>query len=542
MNKYPRYILWLLSAALLFACTERQPTEIRQNRRPETHLFLYPGSVGLDTTLSTQILHWWGDDPDGRVMGYYYRWNFDQELHWTRSEYDTFLVPIRQKYDAFSFYVQAVDNSAQWIYPVLMTSAIDDECFQDVGSQKEIYDAADIIAHQGEREGIQSPLGSKLFSLSENDIFILPPTDTIGAVDNSPASLIFPIRNSKPKVQFVYESNPPDSIYAETFTTRSFFWTANDSDGIETITSFYYYLADANEMPPQSFDAWTAKLPGEQKSVTLRNIEQGFHVFYLAVEDIAGELGPVIRYPAPKGQWYVRQPFGEVLLVDDYEPQYDIGTWSTDYYHGIFDTLSGVAGAYSVWDIEELVPYSVTDIYETLNFFDRVIWYGDADPHFQTTAGSIFRYIMQGKKMLISSVSPTRVIDGVDSLYMFLKNDSLQLIDEVLAVDIGRAGKSSIMISQLPDQYPDLKLAYYVSYIDALLPSMVADSLYVLDKAPRGSTIVPCMGIKYPKGSTAQFIYLNFPLHYTFDFENINTPENRNAVEIIRKFIFDGSL
>lgn len=534
----------ILSLILLITCATDQPTEIHGNRRPETHLFLMPGAAGLDTTLSTQIVHWWGDDPDGQVTGYYYSWDFYQKekpdsFCWTTAEYDTFLVPIRQKYDAFNFIVKAVDNFARWDYPALSKSNIDDEIFQDNGAIIGAYDADDQVMSDGRNSGIQTPINGKLVVLEENDIYKLPPTDTTGAVDPTPASLIFPIRNSKPRVQFVYESNPPDTIYAETFTTRSFFWTANDSDGIETITTFYYFLADENEAPPISKENWTGKLLGKQKSVTLRNISPGNHVFYLIAEDIAGELSPIIRYPASKGQWYVKAPYGELLLIDDYEPHHDIGTWTTSFYKGVLDTLSGVAGFYSVWNIEKRVPYSVVDIFATMDFFDKVIWYTDPDPHFQTTASSIYRYIISGKKLLITSVSPTQYIDGRDSLYMFLKSDSLMLLDGVLDVDIGRASSDSYAKSKLPDRYPDLKLAYYISWIDALIPSAIVDSLYVLDRAPRPSTIVPCVGIKYPKGQSTKFIFLNFPLHYCYDINKPDRAENSNAIQFLRKFLFE---
>ncbi|MEE4312458.1 MAG: hypothetical protein V2J62_11385 [candidate division KSB1 bacterium] len=537
-------ILILTMFVMLLTCTSNNPTEIIGNRRPDTHLFLYPGIAGLDTTLSTQILHWWGDDPDGQVMGYYYSWDFYQEasadsFQWTTEEYDTFLVPIRQKYDEFEFFVKAVDNSALWDYPELKKSNTDNEYFQDSGEIPGQYDAGDIPYYFGGISGIQTAMGAPLEDLEEFDIYKLPPTDTTGAVDATPADLNFPVRNSKPSVRFVYESNPPDSIYAETFTTRTFFWTANDSDGIETITNYYYYLADPGETPPSDVKEWPNRLPGLQKNVTLRNLSEGFHVFYLAVEDIAGDLSPVIRYPAEKGRWYVKEPYGDLLLVDDYEPYQDIGTWTTDFYNGVLDTMTGVNGFYSNWKVESLVPYSVTDIFETMNFFDKVIWYGDSNPHFQTTASSIYRYIASGKKIMINSVSPTRVVDGTDSLYLFLKSDSLAILDGVLATDIGRASKNSVLESQLPETYPDLTLANFISYIDALIPSALSDSLYLLDKPPRGSTIQPCLGIRYPKGGPDQFIYLNFPLHYAYDVENPERAENAAVIELLRQFLAD---
>ncbi len=92
------------------------------NQSPETFLFLFPAPdtvevdssdfIGIATTASKQILHWWGDDKDGQVVGYYYQWDYQDKPVWTTSEYDTFFVPIRSSYDEFTFRVWAVDNDS----------------------------------------------------------------------------------------------------------------------------------------------------------------------------------------------------------------------------------------------------------------------------------------------------------------------------------------------------------------------------------------------------------------------------------------------
>jgi len=93
------------------------------NKPPETYLFLFvspdttttPDSLqgpGIDTTASKQILHWWGEDIDGEVVGYFYQWDYQQKAVYTKSEYDTFYVPIRSSYDEFTFKVWAVDNDS----------------------------------------------------------------------------------------------------------------------------------------------------------------------------------------------------------------------------------------------------------------------------------------------------------------------------------------------------------------------------------------------------------------------------------------------
>ena len=61
-------------------------------------------------TTSRQELHWWGDDPDGEIVGYKYKWSSDTAWTFTDLESGIFYVPIRSELDIFSFEVRAVDN------------------------------------------------------------------------------------------------------------------------------------------------------------------------------------------------------------------------------------------------------------------------------------------------------------------------------------------------------------------------------------------------------------------------------------------------
>jgi len=53
------------------ACNDRVTDALKKNQPPETHLFLQPDNeIAMST--SRQILHWWGDDADGRAAGFVY--------------------------------------------------------------------------------------------------------------------------------------------------------------------------------------------------------------------------------------------------------------------------------------------------------------------------------------------------------------------------------------------------------------------------------------------------------------------------------------
>jgi hypothetical protein len=126
-----RYFLFIISIILVISCAE-QPTQAPVgNLPPDTHLFLVmPDSTTLpDTTSSRQQLYWWGQDPDGEVVGYQYNWDFDTTWVYTNQESETFYLPLREPFDVFTFRVRAIDDAgaidptpAELTFPVFNTA------------------------------------------------------------------------------------------------------------------------------------------------------------------------------------------------------------------------------------------------------------------------------------------------------------------------------------------------------------------------------------------------------------------------------------
>ena len=67
----------------------------------------------LQTVLaSTQTMTWWGEDQDGDVIGYYYKWRHEPEWTYTTNESESFIIPIRTAFDIFGFAVKAMDSDS----------------------------------------------------------------------------------------------------------------------------------------------------------------------------------------------------------------------------------------------------------------------------------------------------------------------------------------------------------------------------------------------------------------------------------------------
>ena len=131
-------------------------------------------------TTSKQELHWWGEDVDGEIIGYYYKWNVDSTWSFTSKESGIFYVPIRSDLDVFWFEIKAVDNDT---------------------------------------------------------LIDLTPARIVLPIRNSKPTIDFRFR-SNPS----FDDIGTDTSF--TFPTRTFVWDVQDQDGPETITDIFYALDD----------------------------------------------------------------------------------------------------------------------------------------------------------------------------------------------------------------------------------------------------------------------------------------------------------
>ena len=443
------------------------------NQSPETFLFLFPapdaidedssGTTGIATTASKQILHWWGDDKDGQVVGYYYQWDYQDKPIWTTLEYDTFFVPIRSSYDEFTFRVWAVDNDS--------------------------------------------------------------------LIDPTPAVQTFPVYNSMPEIEFKLNSNPPapagnPDVTAYTFPTRTFIWDVSDPDGIETVTKIYYALDDTN--------SWT-ELAGDNRSITLSSLEPGEHRFFLKAEDIAGAQSNIISFPDPDDDdipntWMVKEPIGDVLLVNDYA--LDQNTHEVQsIYENMLKNIVGDEG-YSVWEIgttsnpeinpQNSLPYTTADIKANLFYFRKIIWFSYYGRTNISEAGlSLTQYMAEGGNVFITNgneVSP-------DTLWTFTDIDSVYKLNPGGRLLSGLKVLASFTNTP-EDSLRDLELARLVAVrVSALIPGSNSDVVYRMEPDSIASTPVPykgspAVGLRYEVG-LGKSIYFSLPFHDLYGKSNL---------------------
>ncbi|MGF1670469.1 MAG: hypothetical protein ACFCU6_08485 [Balneolaceae bacterium] len=150
--RYCGLLLIIFCPALLFysGCETNLDGQLKENIPPRTFLTVDEINLEDENRLSSQInISWWGDDPDGFVVGFEVAVDDSSEANWlftTRTD-STFLLPITpgQDFDDVLFCVRAIDNE--------------------------------------------------------------------GAKDPDPACVVFPIKNSPPFVQFLANETPPDTTF-----------------------------------------------------------------------------------------------------------------------------------------------------------------------------------------------------------------------------------------------------------------------------------------------------------------------------------------
>ncbi len=493
-------IFSLLVIAVIFigSCSKEHPSQPNRHSSPETYLSLTPDTT-LRRTTSQQHIHWWGVAPDGLVIGYFVSLD---SVTWTFTTQNDSLFSLRLNTidTTYTFYVSAVNNYGNGIYD------------------------------------FQTPWGPEPFTdLNGNNHWDAgEPFIDLGEVDPTPASLQFPIRNTPPAVSFVLKSDVPETTY----TVATFQWSGSDLDGNETITNYYYALDDTSHL-----SSWKP-LSGGLNNVTLfkkDGLVEGSHVFYLRAKDVAGAFSKTVRMPDTTKTWYVKEPKGDFLIINDIQ-FVDPKASAEAKYKGILDTLlNGRLGTKDILNIKvgstatsrgKFVPALINPTFtETLKLFKYVFWFGDNTPSLEIAQTSIPGFIKSGGKVFFCSGFPENV-SGQGSLVDFAP---IQNVENSFFAQKLFQNESMLPVADL--SYPILSRdtindAGIYQFPRGIIPKIDADTLYKMQSSSRWSG-QPVMGVrgKDLSGQT-NFVLIAAMLH------RFATPP-KNMAALFRKVFAD---
>jgi hypothetical protein len=466
------YFLFLLILIFSLSCSEKHSDEPKANNSPETFISLFPdGEMSL--TQSKQHLHWWGTDVDGLVVGFFI--SFDS-THWSfTSKNDSIFTLFLTRTDtSYKFYAAAVDNQGNGVYD--SQTGYGPEPFTDLNGNGR-WDAGE-------------------------------PFIDCGAIDQKPASIKVPIKNSPPVVSFVIQSDVPDT----TFPVASFSWTGTDPDGDETISKYYYVLDDTTKK-------WN-ELSGKTTFLTLfkkDGITQGNHCLYLRALDIAGAYSKTVRMPDDKNKYfYIKEPVGDILIVDDY------GTVdnSESFYNALFDTLgNGKFKKHDVLDIKYgltsitkpkyLPPFVNPTLTEIFKLFKYIFWYSDNSPSLEVAQRTLPDFKKAGGKVLFTAAFPENPGESMGSVVDFAPIDGISST----TISFIPQGVQMLPDAQNAVNYPALTRdqgLVPVVFIRSLVPKIDARVMYTLQSYFLW-TGNPVLGVK--DADKPSFILVGVPLH-----------------------------
>lgn len=497
MKRFSIIIIILILTSIFYSCSETMVGNKVENLPPETKIFLFPDTLyGISKQKSKLSVNWWGDDPDGFVIGYYIKWE-NEPWNFTTKTDSVFTLAISGSDTSYSFYVAAVDNSGNGSYD------------SQVIRNNENYGPEPFTDSNG--NGIYD----------EGETFI-----DIGNIDPTPAMFKFPIKNTPPEVSFQKNSEVPET----TFTAASFAWNASDIDGDETVEKVYIALNDTSSFvelpgyvrfitimaqPPfnsnlTNADIYLGSTLNQKYSAQLPNLRlDNQNIFYLKVKDIAGAFSKTITMPDSTKKWFVKKPKGEILLIDDYA----IADNAEKFYLAMFDSL-GLSNKIDYLDIKYgktsttpglLLPKFINPTFTaTLKLFKSVFWFTDNDPSLEIAQLTLRSYTEGSGKVLLSMIFPQTF--DTRSLGDFLPIDSvspvpINFIPVNTPVNLTSDGLSLGYPQLQRDASPSP-----VARIRTFFPnSAAAKSLYTL-----GLSGNPIIGFK---DNESKRIFIGLPLH-----------------------------
>jgi len=229
--------------------------------------------------------------------------------------------------------------------------------------------------------------------------FYVRSIDAFGLKDPTPATLIYPIKNSPPVCNFLIPQGTPSFPSKNTlksFPAFKFYWNGSDPDGNNNLDHFELFLNDTNAapviIPPTITEAtFVAKdlltnnpdcdiysISGQKLALTLKGLQlNNNNVLYLrAIDNVGARSLTAVSYA-----FFCKKPINKIIVVNATSPF--TGSKLTLFQSNmqnvgisVFDTLNAFQKNNNNYD--ELSPDYFTQN-KVFAFFDKMVWFSDND-------------------------------------------------------------------------------------------------------------------------------------------------------------------
>lgn len=388
-----RHIVLLFSILLIVACDHGIMGDLNENKPPRTSLTVDEVRLPEGERLNSQIsISWWGDDPDGYIVGYEifigddYQNPSSQWTFTTRTD-STFVLPIEKgNRDAdVRFTVRAIDND--------------------------------------------------------------------GAKDPNPPSIVFPIRNSPPNISFVSTETPPDTTYRVfSFGFRAndpdgfsnlnrIEFAINDTSNaqswktLDPTTQLLTFRVD-DTLPIPVADVFTGRSALNSDIIVNSIIVDSDNTFYLRSFDNAGAVSPTVSHT-----WHIKKQTSRILFLNDYAQPgtnvagnlhldilSDIGITQVDYIN-ISDGLSAGGRRVPLTFAFPNRSLAAPTINKMLAEWDHIYWISDnLDRNIGYAFEMTLEFFERGGTMFINI--PTKILFEDNVLLQFLPFQRVQTVPQ----------------------------------------------------------------------------------------------------------------
>lgn len=434
LNKLRFLLFFLISGLLFYACEDTLTGDYHENQPPRTFLTVENIDLPEDERLTSNVeVEWWGDDPDGYVVGYEICIGDDCDMQdeegenweYTESTDTTLVLPIPEGDDVADvrFSVRAIDN-----------------------------------------EGLRDPEG---------------------------AYVTFPIKNSPPSIIYDPTVTPPDT----TFSFFSFGVEASDPDGeqdlnyleiavndpdgewlqIDAETDFFTFdlnMDDANEDGTVTADFYTGRALNPTDEVLEGFKPDDENTLYVRVFDQSLAESNIAEY-----DWYIKEQNSNILLINDV-------AGATEGDGNFHRNLLAELGYDNVdyWDISEaLIPSGEvlpTPIDPTLNRvlaqWEHIYWLSDnLERNFLFALESTLDFFSEGGTMFVNIPSSPVSSQNEENVFSLIPATDF----EDYPPGQTRFTLTSGLIS-LNENLDDLELDPGFTNIEPLIPDGDAEPLY----------------------------------------------------------------
>jgi len=394
--KFPAAIVLILSAAL-FGCTEpsNNPPPYANNP-PQTRLSNVP-PPGLISTSPLLTLSWLGDDADGYIVAYRYRWSF--RLSSTSPvEYKDYTYILNITVGGLALIMMGDETVAPAVYKFFATlppegldttrlgqlARGDTLTFANVRVFASNPDAERYPTHEAPSRGTfifdsQDTLNPHTFEVSA--------IDNMGAVDPSPAEVnFFTPKVSPPDVEVVGGPALTDTViilneFTDTYDGIEFSFQGTDPN---SRTIEYSWIIDRDEWPPDSVEAkWSPFSLNPRARIKGSDIPNPYatsHRIYARARNEFGSISERGYFVVGSETTWAYRDFYTVypkFAIPGSEQRIllllNVFDWDTlailpyrpsrsdvrDYYVNLYNTL-GLAGKYDIFEVDYNVTLSGT--------------------------------------------------------------------------------------------------------------------------------------------------------------------------------------